>query len=221
MQLKHLRAIAISALTFIALTYLVAWSPVFTVKKIVVTGLPVSVSEQSIITKSQIVVGDQLARIEPRSIGNALEETSWIKSASISRNWVNGSVSIAITSRVPLGIFQGRALDSDGSLFDLPGKTPAGLPVVSASSPQLGLAAIELFTSLPEDFRDSLLSISASNSSSISSWQNYDGRKIKVQWGSIEKIPLKVSVYRALLMLPENKNVKRVDLSAPHAPIVK
>lgn len=221
MRLKRFQFVSIAALLFIGITYLLAWSPVFAVKEISVAGLPATISEQSLIAKSHIVKGNQLARIEPRSIERTLEEISWIKSASLSRNWIRGSVSISITPRVPVGIFQERALDSDGILFDFPGRMPKGLPFVRASSAELGLEAIALFTSLPQDFRDSLLSISASNSSSISSWQNFDGRKIKVQWGTAEDIALKVSVYRTLMELPENKNVKRVDLSAPHAPIVK
>jgi cell division protein FtsQ len=221
MQLKRFKVLAIAVPLFIGITYLLAWSPVFAVKEISVVGLPATISEQYLITKSQIVKGNQLARIEPRSIERKLEEISWIESASLSRNWISGSVDISISPRVPVGIFQGRALDSDGILFDFPGQIPKGLPLVSASSTELGLEAIALFTSLPQDFRDSLLSISASNSSSISSWQNFDGRKIKVQWGTAKNISLKVSVYRALMALPENKNVKRVDLSAPHAPIVK
>ena len=31
----------------------------------------------------------------------------------------------------------------------------------------------------------------------------------------------KVKVYKALLALPENKKISLLDLSAPHAPIVK
>jgi hypothetical protein len=63
--------------------------------------------------------------------------------------------------------------------------------------------------------------MSAANSSSINSWHGEAGRNIKVTWGSTKEIELKVSVYRALIALPENKNIRRVDLSAPHAPIVK
>ena len=221
MKPRNLRIIAPILLGFIALTYLIAWSPIFSVKSISVSGLPQSVSEKSIVGKSQIDLGDQLARIEPRAIERTLEEISWIKGASISRNWIKGAVTIAITARKPVGVFQGRALDNNGVLFDLPGKAPAGLPVVSAGSPELGLVAIELFTNLPQDIRDSLTSISAAHPSSISSWQIYGDRQIKIQWGAAEDIALKVSVYRALMALPENMNVKRVDLSAPHAPIVK
>jgi hypothetical protein len=130
-------------------------------------------------------------------------------------------VAITVVPRTPVGIFEGKALDSSGTLFSYPGKLPQNLPVVSASTPELGLTAIALFRALPTDVRDSLVSINAHNQSSLSSWQRVEQKEIKVEWGSVTQIPLKVQVYKALLALPENANVKRVDLSAPHAPIVK
>lgn len=215
------RVIAISILIFAALVYLFAWSSLFSVKSIEVIGLPKELSAETVIAKTEIVKGEKLARIEPRAIEKKLSEMSWVKQASVDRNWINGHVTIALAARIPVGIFQGKALDATGKLFELPGKTPNGLPVVSAGSPDLGLDAIDLFTALPADIQSQVISINAANQSSISSWQTYSGRQIKVMWGSPRQVDLKVSVYRALLALPENKNVKRVDLSAPHAPIVK
>jgi cell division septal protein FtsQ len=215
------RVIAISIVIFTALVYLFAWSSLFSVKSIEVSGLPKELSAETVIAKTEIVKGEKLARIEPRAIEKKLSEMSWVKQASVDRNWITGHVTIALAARIPVGIFQGKALDATGKLFELPGNTPKGLPVVSASSPALGLNAIDLFTALPADIQGQVISINAANQSSISSWQNFSGRQIKVMWGSPRQVELKVSVYRALLALPENKNVKRVDLSAPHAPIVK
>jgi hypothetical protein len=42
-----------------------------------------------------------------------------------------------------------------------------------------------------------------------------------VQWGANEKSALKIEVINALIALEENKNIRRIDVSAPHAPIVK
>jgi cell division protein FtsQ len=212
---------AISILLFVGLVYLFAWSPLLSVKSIAVIGAPSQIPGEEIIRISQIKVGEKLARIEPRSIETKLSELSWVNAVAVDRNWWSGDVEISLTPRIPVGIFQGRAIDQSGTLFDLPGKVPTGLPVVSASSTELGLEAIALFTSLPNDLRDSLLSIGATNASAISSWQQFSGRKVKVMWGSRDELDLKVSVYRALLQLPENKAMKRMDLSAPHAPIVK
>jgi len=217
----RVKVIASVLLIFAALTYLFAWSSIFSVRSISATGAPAGVSEAALISKSEIRIGEKLSRIEPRSIERSLEELSWIKSASIDRNWIKGSVAIAVTPRVAVGMYKGKAIDSSGTLFIAPGKIPAGLPQVSAASPQLGLAAISLFTNLPLEIRESIISVSAVNENSISSWQEVNGHKLKVTWGSEKDIDLKVTVLKALLALPENQSIKRVDLSAPHAPIVK
>jgi hypothetical protein len=50
---------------------------------------------------------------------------------------------------------------------------------------------------------------------------NYAGKNLEIRWGTNSDNELKLKVYKALLALPENSAIKRVDLSAPHAPIVK
>jgi cell division protein FtsQ len=206
---------------FAGATYLLAWSPVFEVSAITVKGAPKEISSAVIVRASKISVGDKLARIEPRSIDNRLAEINWIDSADLSRNWINGEITISIKPRIAVGLYKGRALDSSGEIFDLPGEAPEQLPVVTAASAELGLNAIELFRELPLSIRENLISISASNKSSIWSVEMREKRKLLVQWGSLEELALKVRVYKALLALPENKDVTKIDLSAPHAPIVK
>jgi cell division septal protein FtsQ len=218
---RRARVIALSILIFGGLVYLFAWSSIFTVKSIEVTGLPKGVSAQTIISKSDIAIGEKLARIEPRATEKKLSELSWIKKVDVNRNWIHSSVVLKVQGRRAVGIFQGKALDSSGYIFEYPGKLPTGLPLVSASTPALGLKAIVLFTGLPAELRDQVLSMTALNESSISSVQQLGGRTVTVRWGAAEQIPLKVSVYQALIALPENKNIVRIDLSAPHAPIVK
>jgi cell division protein FtsQ len=218
---KRNRAIAIAIVIFSGLVYLFAWSPVFTVRSIETEGLPAEVSSKAIVTRSHILIGAKLSRIEPRAAEKSLSELSWIKRASVSRNWINGKVLVTITPRIAVGLYKGKAIDRQGAIFELPGATPPGLPVVSASTPELGLSAISLFTNLSIDIRENLISLSATSESSISSWQEWEGRAIKVMWGSADQVDLKVSVLKALLAQPENKSIRRVDLSAPHAPIVK
>jgi cell division septal protein FtsQ len=215
------RAIAISIVLFSLVTYLFAWSPIFEVRSVATEGLPREVSAASIVSKSKIEIGQKLSRIEPRSVERTLRELSWVKSVSVERKWWSGKVIVKITPRIAVGIYKNRAIDSSGTLFVLPGKTPPELPVVSASTPELGLEAIGLFTDLPPELRDNVISISAASENSISSWQHWGSQKLKVTWGTSREIDLKVTVLQALLQLPENKAIKRVDLSAPHAPIVK
>jgi cell division septal protein FtsQ len=220
MSLK-VRVVTSLIIIFAALTYLFAWSPVFTVRTISTIGAPKDVSSAALIAKSDISIGEKLSRIEPRSVERSLSELSWVSKASVDRNWIEGAVTIEIVPRIAVGIYKGKAIDKSGTLFELPGKSPEGLPVVSASTPELGLEAISLFTSLPVELRLATVSVSASNTNAISSWQQQGSRKLKITWGSSSDLDLKVTVLQALLELPENKAIKRVDLSAPHAPIVK
>jgi cell division septal protein FtsQ len=222
--MKHVarnRTIAIVVLLIAGLTYLFAWSPVFQVRSIEVTGLPKGITSSFVTAQAEIVYGEKLARLEPRAISNRLAKLSWIESSDIGRNWINGKVSIALTVRTPVGIYHGRALDSKGNLFDFPGKRPQGLPQVSATSTTTGLKAIDLFAALPEDIRAALSSMTATSDSSIVTRVNVGARVIAVQWGGADQLSLKVKVYRALLALPENAKATSIDLSAPHAPIVK
>ena len=48
----------------------------------------------------------------------------------------------------------------------------------------------------------------------------YKGESLQIDWGLIQQIEQKCKVLNALLDLPENKGVKRVNLSQPDLPIV-
>lgn len=206
---------------FGALTYLFAWSPVFEVSQIRVLGTPQYAKSSQIIEGAEIAIGDKLARVEPRTITRRLSEFQWIKNVNLSRNWINGTVTIEIAARVPVGIYGGKALDATGALFEYPGEFASDLPHVSASTPNLGLRGISLFKALPSDLRASLISISVPNESSIASRHKKSGGAFWVQWGSLEELPMKIRVYKALLQLPENKDINNLNLSAPHAPIAR
>jgi hypothetical protein len=45
-------------------------------------------------------------------------------------------------------------------------------------------------------------------------------RILEVKWGINSENELKTRVYQRILALPENKKITKIDLSAPHAPIV-
>lgn len=218
---RLLPTLIISAFIFAGLVYLLAWSSVFTVKEITVSGAPTKVSKDLVLKTSEIVVGQKLARIEPRSAEHRIESLTWIKKISISRDWISGQVNLAITPRTPKAYYNGKTLDASGKIFELPGFDGGKLPQVSAPTPELGIEAVALFRDLPIDFRNQVTSLSALNEANFSLAINHKGRSLSVKWGANVENPLKVQVIQALLEQPENKRIKRVDLSAPHAPIVK
>ena len=210
-----------AALIFAALVYIFAWSSIFSVSHVTITGAPTNESQSSISRIANIAVGEKIARVEPRSIAKRLHQLTWIKSASISRNWINGDVSIAITPRVPTAFFNGKTIDASGTIFELPGYTGSVLPHVSAPTSALGLEAIAIFRTLPYNFRSQITSLAAHNESNFSISTTYQGQVLQILWGANEKSALKMQVLKALLALPENQKIRRIDLSAPHAPLVK
>jgi cell division septal protein FtsQ len=210
----------------IVLAYFLGWSSIFSVKKVEIAGAPTAAVQTEIEMKSQIEVGQQLARVNPQSVSRKIEKLSWIKEASISRDWLSGVVAIEITPREPLAFFNsdqvpGQTIDEEGQLFSLPGYKNPDLALISAKSPDSALKANELFTALPENFRRSITSMMATSSNTFTLNSTLEGRDIRIRWGDSQEMALKISVINSLLKLPENKQIKLIDVVAPHAPIVK
>ena len=224
---KHLSPpLAIMGVVIIALAYLLGWSSIFSVKKVEISGAPTAAVLANIEMKSQIEVGQQLARVNPQSAARKIEKLSWVKDVAISRNWLSGAVAIEVNPRQPLAFFNsdqvpGQTIDEEGQLFSLPGYTNPDLALISAKSPDSALKANELFTALPENFRKNITSMLATSSNTFTLNSTLEGRDIRIRWGDSQDMALKISVINSLLKLPENKKIKVIDVVAPHAPIVK
>ena len=208
------------------LAYFLGWSSIFSVKKVEIAGAPTTAVPAEIENRSQIEVGQQLARVNPQSVARRIEKLDWVKDVAISRNWLSGVVAIEISPRVPLAFFNsdqvpGQTIDEEGELFSLPGYTNPDLALISAKSPESALKANELFTALPEKFRRSITLMMATSTNTFTLNSTLEGRDIRIRWGDSQDMALKISVINSLLKLPENKQIKMIDVVAPHAPIVK
>jgi cell division septal protein FtsQ len=213
-------------LLFSTATYLLAWSPVFVVKDIEITGAPTSDSSKAISKALAITTGEKLARVEPRSLQRRLDSFDWISDVNISRDWINRKVSIEISSRTPIALFNPdtslqTTIDTTGKVFRLPGGAPNSLPRVQAATPESGVAAIDLFTELPESFRSEITLMNVRSSGSFEVSYSYKSRQIQIAWGDGKESALKVEVATKLLALPENSKIRFIDVSAPYAPIVR
>jgi cell division protein FtsQ len=199
---------------FVGSTYLLGYSSSFTVSSIEVTGSNRFVS-------TGITQGERLARIEPRAIATKLESLDWIQSAQVSRNWINGKVVIEITQRTPIAIFKNQVIDSSGSSFVPQGETPSGLVEIQARGIEEATKAVKFFVELPEELKSSLSVVKVRATGALVFIVENGGKKLEVRWGTNSENELKFKVYNALIALPENSDIKRVDVSAPRAPIVK
>ena len=218
--------LAIFGVVVIALAYLLGWSSIFSVKNVEIVGAPTTAVEAEIEKRSQVEVGQQLARVNPQSVARKIEKLTWVKDVAISRNWLSGAVAIEISPREPLAFFNsdqvpGQTIDEEGKLFSLPGFKNPDLALISAKSPESALKANELFTQLPENFRKNITSMMASSTNTFTLNSTLEGRDIRIRWGDNQEMDLKISVINSLLKLPENKQIKVIDVVAPHAPIVK
>ena len=213
--MKNKRLIAFATAIFVgAASYALGWSTLFTVSSVEVTG-----TDQRL--PQSIKVGEKLARVEPRAVAATYEKFAFVQDAQVSRNWISGKVTISITSRTPVAIFNNQAIDDSGKAFVVKGQLPAALPQIQASSVEIAVAAVEFMKSLPEEIRSNLKILKVRSTGAYVMDVDVQGRKVEVRWGFATENELKAKVYKALLEQPENAKLKRMDLSAPHAPIVK
>ncbi|CAN2194539.1 FtsQ Cell division septal protein [Candidatus Nanopelagicaceae bacterium] len=197
-----------------AATYVLGYSSLFTVSAVEVVG-----SKNQI--NPGISIGQKLARVEPRAIAAKFETLDWVESANVSRNWINGKVTIELTERTPVAIFNNQVIDSTGKSFALRSQPSSPLVQIQAPDLEAAVSAVTFFTSLPEELKSALTVVKVRSTGALVLEINNSGKNLEIRWGSNSDNELKLKVYKALLALPENSAIKRVDLSAPHAPIVK
>ncbi len=195
-------------------TYLLGYSSFFTVSSVEIIGTNRAIS-------TGITKGQKLARVEPRAVSAKLENLDWVESAEISRNWINGKVIVQLTQRTPIATFKNQVIDSSGTSFIPQGAQPSGLVEIQAADIQDATKAVNFFTQLPEELKSTLTVVKVRSTGALVLITENKGKKLEIRWGTNSENELKLKVYRALLALPENADIKRVDVSAPHAPIVK
>ena len=204
----------VSIIVLAAVTYILGWSTLFTVSSIEITG-----SSRQI--NSGIVKGQKLARVEPRAVAAQIEQLDWVSNATVTRNWINGKVSIELIERTPVAIFNDTVIDSTGKSFVLRESPSTNLVQIQAGDLAAAIKAVNFFTTLPSDLKSTLTVVKVRSSGALVLVVDNAGKKLEIRWGNDGENELKLKVYKALIALPENAEIKRVDVSAPHAPIVK
>jgi cell division septal protein FtsQ len=213
MKKKPLIALATAIIVGLA-SYALGWSTLFTVSSVEIKG-----TDQFL--PQNVKVGEKLARVEPRAVASTYENFAFVQDAQVSRNWISGKVTISITTRTPVAIFNNQAIDASGKAFMVKGALPAALPQIQAGNIEIAVTAVEFMTSLPDEIRSDLKILKVRSTGAYVLEVDVEGRKVEVRWGLATDNELKAKVYKALLAQPENAKLKRMDLSAPHAPIVK
>ena len=209
------RLIAIVAIVTLAgATYILGYSTLFTVSSVEIIGSAKPIN-------TGITMGQKLARVEPRAVATKLEELDWVESVDISRNWITGKVVVELTPRTPIATFQNQVIDSTGASFVPQGERPSGLIEIQAATIEAASKAVTFLSQLPQELNSTLKVVKVRSTGALVLILENNGKKIELRWGTNSENELKLKVYKALIALPENANIKRVDVSAPHAPIVK
>jgi len=204
----------VSGVLLVVAAYILGWSTLFTVSSVEIKGSRTQVS-------SGIVKGQKLARVEPRAIAAKFETLDWVDSAKVSRNWINGIVTIELTERTPVASYNNKVIDATGKSFVLRGTPSTPLVQIQASDLTAATKAVTFFTKLPADLKEALSVVKVRDTGVLVLGVNNAGKNLEIQWGTDSENELKIKVYKTLIALPENASIKGVDVSAPHAPIVK
>lgn len=238
-KLRKLRRlfILLLAITLISgSSYLLGWSSVFTVSKITIEGTS---SRAEIFRKLssdsiELAVGSKLARIETRAIKRSIGMLEWIDEVNVSRDWFDKSINVSVREKKAVA----KAITSKNGLinFDVSGEIfkpisasqqsiQERLPlVITEGNDSAQLASVaSLLAQMPTQMADLILnlkSISVANSGYIQMETKINELPLRIDWGLVSDIDLKIEVLNALLKLPENKRIKRIDLSQPELPIV-
>ncbi len=235
-QFKRL-SITLSATLLIAgSAYLLGWSSFLSVSSVSIQG-----SEANLIINNKLIqsgvqpqVGSKLARVDIRAIKQSLTELDWIEDADISRNWFSKQIKINVIERVAIArsISTQNTLinfDSSGSIFTPTSATQIAMQnklpqVTTQSSTKADLSSVaKLLNQIPADLNylvTELESISVSKSGSIIMNTRINANLVRISWGRAQEVGQKSTVLKALLKLPENQQIKQVDLSQPSSPII-
>ena len=204
----------ISAIVLALATYILGYSTFFTVSSVEVIGSPTALNPG-------VVPGQKLARVEPHVIAAKFETLNWVESAKVSRNWISGKVTIELVERTPVAIFNNQVIDAAGKSFVLQGPAPPHLVQIQAGGIAAAVKAVEFIAVLPADLKRSLKILKVRSTNALVLIVEDGQRKLEIRWGTNTENELKLKVYQALIALSENATIERIDVSAPHAPIVK
>lgn len=235
-RVKRLSVFLLTIILISGSAYLLGWSSVLTVKTVSITGTSaeIEIFRKLAGDSIELEVGSKLARIETKAIKRSIGNLNWIDEVNVSRDWLNRQVQIKVIERqaVAKAITSEKGIvnvDSSGEIFEPISSAQRAiqdnLPLVIAQGndrSQLASAAtlIAQLTANMPDLLINLRSITVANSGFIEMETEIAERVIRINWGLALEINQKIEILTALLRLPENKEIMRVDLSQPELPIV-
>ena len=220
------------------LIYVLGWSSLLTIQAVEIKGTNQGnlISAQLLAGRSNLVLGEPLARINPKHEENLLTDLEWVKQTEVSRNWWTREVQVLVTPKIPIAIFKiagaastnPRYLASDGTEFSSPQNFSnlATISLINNGQNLVGQRRIiaGFVASLPADLIPGLENLEITKKGEVIMATKLRKPALRINWGSSnssEEILIKSNVLKDLLDLPENKKITYVDLTVANAPIVK
>jgi cell division protein FtsQ len=220
------------------LIYFLGWSSLLTIQAVEIKGTNQVnlISAQLLAGRSNLVLGEPLARMNPKHEENLITDLEWVKEAQVSRNWWTREVQVLVTPKIPIAIFKiagaastnPRYLASDGTDFSSPQNFTnlATISLISNGQNLVGQRRIiaSFVASLPADLIPGLENLEITKKGEVIMATELRKPALRINWGSSnssEEIVIKSNVLKDLLDLPENKKITYVDLTVANAPIVK
>ncbi|MEY3434265.1 MAG: hypothetical protein RL057_645 [Actinomycetota bacterium] len=236
-------ALVLSILMLALATYVLGWSQVFTVEKIIIDSKDKKIVKEVLAKINQspavVEIGQPLARVDRREIATRVREMLWVENIKLDRRLLSGELHIAVIARDPIGRLIPKDstnvesigfMDRDLENFYLPAEAVAralasgewsDMPEISIQNDSKGLRSD--VAQLIETLQGNALQVErvqAKDQLSISTKLVKEGRRLDISWGSVKDIELKIEIMNRLLELKENKSVKNINLSNPISPIV-
>ena len=220
------------------LVYVLGWSSLITIQAVEIKGTNQVnlISAQLSAGASNLVLGEPLARMNPKHEENLITDLEWIKAAEVSRNWWTREVQVLVTPKIPIAIFKvagtsetkPRYLASDGSDFSSPQvfTNLATISLINNGQNLVGQRRIiaGFVANLPTDLIQGLENLEITNKGEVLMVTKLRKPTLRINWGSSnspEEITVKSNVLKDLLDLPENKKITYVDLTVANSPVVK
>lgn len=235
-KLKRLLVTMLAGVTLIGAAYLLGWSSLFSVNSVAVEGTSsqIEIMRKLNADSIELKIGSKLARVEPRAIARSVEMLDWIDQVKVTRNWWGRSIKISVVEKLAVaksvsmksGLIN---FDASGAIFkpvstkQLSVQQKLPLVIVAEGDKTLLASVAKLLSQLPPQSSElvvNLKSISVSSSGLIQMETAIRAQSLQINWGLARDINQKLRVLNALLKLPENKEIRQVDLSQPELPIV-
>ncbi len=236
-------ALVLSVLILALATYVLGWSQIFTVEKIIVDSKDKKIVKD-VITKiteppAVVKIGQPLARVDRREIATRLREMLWVENIKLDRSLLSGELHIEIVARNPIGRLIPKDstnvesigfMDRDLESFYLPAEAVARalasgewseMPEISIQQDSKELRSD--ISKLIETLQGNSVKVErviAKDQLAISTKLVTEGRRLDISWGSVKDLELKIEIMNRLLELKANKSVKNINLSNPISPIV-